>query len=341
MNVALTKEITGNATPYILKRALAPIQSFLDDPSVIEISINKPESVFVERLGSNGMEFHSIPTLGVSELSLLAEQVAACTAQFVNDEHPILSTTLPTGERVQVVLPPAAPDGGAISIRKHVVNRFTLEDYRDNGGLSKVTVARTGLSDSDRSLIQLLDEGNFYAFIKKAIEDRQSILVSGSTSSGKTTFLNTCLNTVAQDERIITIEDARELEPPQANVVHLIASKGNQGKSAVTIQDLLEASLRMRPDRLLVGEVRDNEVFSFLQAINTGHPGSMTTIHADTPAMAFERLALMVMQSGMGSTLTKADIIAYIKSVIPIVIQLRRDNGRRGVSEIFFARHEQ
>ena len=121
-----------------------------------------------------------------------------------------------------------------------------------------------------------------------------SILISGGTSSGKTTFLNACLKSVDPHERIITLEDTRELFPPQANAVHLLASRGDQGTANVTIQSLLEASLRMRPDRLFVGEVRGSEAFAFLRAINTGHPGSMSTVHADTPLGAYEQLAMMV-----------------------------------------------
>lgn len=135
-------------------------------------------------------------------------------------------------------------------------------------------------------------------------------------------------------ERIITLEDTRELLPPQENRVHLVASKGSQGTANVTIQHLLEASLRLRPDRLFVGEIRGAEAFSFLRAINTGHPGSMSTIHADTPQGAYEQLAMMMQQAGLSGIL-KHDLMSYIRMVIPIVIQLRRDGGKRGVSEIF------
>ena len=177
-----------------------------------------------------------------------------------------------------------------------------------------------------------------HGFIRTAIVNRVSILISGGTSSGKTTFLNACLKSVDPEERIITLEDTRELFPPQKNAVHLLASRGDQGTANVTIQSLLEASLRMRPDRLFVSEVRGSEAFAFLRAINTGHPGSMSTVHADTPLGAYEQLAMMVMQSGLSAAYPKADLISYIQSVIPIVIQLRREGGRRGVSEIFFAR---
>lgn len=221
-----------------------------------------------------------------------------------------------------------------------MVNNFTLEEYRDNGSLDKVSVAVGGLSDIDRELIGHLRANRIYDFIHTAITKRVSILISGGTSSGKTTFLNACLKSVDLHERIITLEDTRELFPPQSNAVHLIASKGDQGTADVTIQSLLESSLRMRPDRLFVGEIRGAEAFSFLRAINTGHPGSMSTVHADTPMGAYEQLAMMMQQAGMSAGFSKQDLMSYIQMVTPIVIQLRREGGKRGVSEIFFARDE-
>ncbi|MER8573505.1 P-type DNA transfer ATPase VirB11 [Mesorhizobium sp. M1374] len=337
MNVAV-----GRApNPYhFLDRALAPLKPFLEDPRVVEISINKPGHVYVERLGSDHMEYHEIHELTAAEIQNIGERVAGATSQFISCSKPILSAALPTGERIQVVLPPAAPEGGSISIRKQVVNNFTLEEYRDSGSLDRVSVAVGGLSDIDRDLIAHLRTGRIYDFIHTAITKRVSILISGGTSSGKTTFLNACLKSIDANERILTLEDTRELLPPQANKVHLVASKGDQGTADVTIQSLLEASLRMRPDRLFVGEIRGAEAFSFLRAINTGHPGSMSTVHADTPMGAYEQLAMMMQQAGMSSGYSKADLMSYIQMVIPIVIQLRRDGGKRGVSEIFFARDE-
>ncbi|WP_108610529.1 P-type DNA transfer ATPase VirB11 [Aminobacter sp. MSH1] len=337
MNVAFT-ELTADNRHYFLYRALAPLKPFLDDRDVVEISVNRPGQVYVERLGAGHMEFHEIPDLTTTEIVNIGERVAASTNQFVSPANPILSAALPTGERIQVVLPPAASDGGTLSIRKQVVSDFTLEDYRDRGSLDEVTVAVGGLSETDEELIGQLSRKDIYGFIRTAIVNRVSILISGGTSSGKTTFLNACLKSVDEHERIITLEDTRELFPPQKNAVHLLASRGDQGTASVTIQSLLEASLRMRPDRLFVGEVRGSEAFAFLRAINTGHPGSMSTVHADTPLGAYEQLAMMVMQSGLSAAYPKADLVSYIRQVIPIVIQLRRDGGRRGVSEILFAR---
>ncbi|MBN9334015.1 P-type DNA transfer ATPase VirB11 [Devosia sp.] len=323
---------------YVVEQALEPLRSLLDDPAVVEISVNKPGQVFVERIGQAHMEFHSIPAMTAEAISQIAQRVAAYTNQFVNSERPLLSAALPTGERIQVVLPPAAPDGGTLSIRKQVTQHFTLEEYRDNGSLDKVVVSLGGLSQLDHDLIGHLQAQRIYEFLDTAIRNRVSILISGGTSTGKTTFLNACLKSVDPNERILTLEDTRELFPTQKNIVHLIASKGDQGTANVTIQSLLESSLRMRPDRLFVGEIRGAEAFTFLRAINTGHPGSMSTVHADTPQGAYEQLVMMIMQGGMAGSFSKADLLSYLHMVIPVVIQLRRDGGKRGVSEIFFAR---
>ncbi|WP_117195811.1 P-type DNA transfer ATPase VirB11 [Rhizobium terrae] len=336
----------GNLTPawrdrdYFLQRALEPIRHFLNDPEVIEIAINKPGHVYVERRGANFMEHHLIDGLTAGEIQNLGERVAAATSQFISRAKPILSASLPTGERIQIILPPAAVEGGAVSVRKQVVSHFTLEELRDAGGLEKVTVSVGGFSDVDRDLVGHLRGNRIYDFIQTAVSRRLSMLISGGTSSGKTTFLNACLKSAHPQERIITLEDTRELFPPQQNAVHLVASKGDQGSADVTIQSLLEASLRMRPDRVFVGEIRGAEAFSFLRAINTGHPGSMSTVHADTPLGAYEQIAMMVQQNGLSTGFSRQDLMAYIKMVIPIVIQLRREGGRRGVSEIFLARNE-
>jgi type IV secretion system protein VirB11 len=332
-------EAASHGPYYFLRRSLAPLSHFLSDPTVVEISVNRPGHVYIERLGADVMEHHEIPCLTMAEIENIGERVAGATHQFISRANPILSAALPTGERIQIVLPPAAADGGALSIRKQVTSDFTLEHYRDNGSLDKVSVAVGGLTEVEKALIDHLRSERIYDFVKTAIQQRISILISGGTSTGKTTFLNACLKSIDPFERILTLEDTRELFPPQNNAVHLLASRGDQGTAHVTIQSLLEASLRMRPDRLFVGEIRGSEAFAFLRAINTGHPGSMSTVHADTPLGAYEQLAMMVQQGGMSSGYTRQDLMSYIQMVIPVVIQLRREGGRRGVSEIYYARH--
>lgn len=328
------------ALTVFVDRALAPIRRWLDDDQVVEICANGPGEVWVERFGQSAMERHEVSSLTELTIRHLAERVAGHSGQSVNEEHPLLSAALPTGERFQGVLPPATTGGGAFAIRKQVIKEMSLDDYRRIGSFDRVvSVAEGTLSDIDRTLCEHLDAGRIEEFIRLAVVSRYSILLSGGTSSGKTTFLNAILKEVPVGERIITIEDTREVKPIQRNHLALVASKGDQGEARVTVDTLLQASLRLRPDRIFLGEIRGAEAYSFLRAINTGHPGSITTVHADSPAGAFEQLALMVMQAGLG--LRRDEIVGYIKSVLPIVIQQTKVGGWRGTSAVHFSRMEE
>lgn len=322
-----------------LDRALAPMRPWLDDSQVVEICANGPRTIWIERFGQSAMERHDVPELTEQAIRHLAERVAGQSGQSINEEHPLLSAALPSGERFQGVIPPATTAGGAFAIRKQVIKEMRLDDYRRLGSFKQVEAAgEGGLSETDCALCGHLDVGRIEDFIRLAVVNRYSILLSGGTSSGKTTFLNAILKEVPADERIITIEDTREVRPIQQNYLPLIASKGDQGEARVTVEMLLQASLRLRPDRIFLGEIRGAEAYSFLRAINTGHPGSITTVHADSPAGAFEQLALMVMQAGLG--LKRDEIIAYIRSVLPIVIQQTKIGGWRGTSAVYFSRME-
>ncbi len=329
---------TGIITRFpFLDVALRPLRRFLEEPGVTEIAINAPGRVFLERLGQDGMDEHGVPEMDAAAIQHLAERVAASTDQAVNAEKPLLSAALPDGERFQAILPPAAPDGGAISIRRQVVKDLSLEDYRRAGALDLVRIARgTELTDDERALKALLEGGDVLGFLRQAVRRRVSMIVSGGTSTGKTTLLNALLKEIPATERLITIEDTRELRPIQPNTLTLLASRNAQGLAQVDPQMLLEASLRMRPDRLLIGELRGAEAFTFLRAVNTGHPGSLTTVHADSPRGAYEQLALMVMQGGI--RLGKAEILDYLQAVLPIVVQLGRRNGRRVITDLVFTR---
>ena len=156
---------------------------------------------------------------------------------------------------------------------------------------------RDRLSDEVIELKKLLSKNKVHEFLTKAVQSHQNIVISGGTSTGKTTFLNALLQEIPLDERIITIEDTREVNAPHGNMLNLIAAKGDQGKALITIQDLLEATLRLRPDRIILGELRGKEAYTFLRAINTGHPGSICTLHADSPKGAIDQLSLMVLQA--------------------------------------------
>lgn len=329
--------VAARSLTVFIDLALEPIRPWLEDDQIVEICANGPGEVWVERFGQSAMERHEVPGLTEHAIRHMAERVAGHSGQSVNEEHPLLSAALPTGERFQGVIPPATTAGGAFAIRKQVIKEMRLDDYRRLGSFDKVRTAEEGaLSEVDRTLCEHLDAGRIEDFIRLAVVNRYSILLSGGTSSGKTTFLNAILKEVPREERIITIEDTREVNPAQRNYLPLVASKGDQGEARVTVETLLQASMRLRPDRIFLGEIRGAEAYSFLRAINTGHPGSITTVHADSSAGAFEQLALMVMQAALG--LRRDEIVAYIKSVLPIVIQQTKVGGWRGTSEIYFSR---
>jgi type IV secretion system protein VirB11 len=217
---------------------------------------------------------------------------------------------------------------------------MSLAAYEDLGAFENTAMGSgLALSTEEKRLVEMLHDTSPMEFLQYAVRNRVSIVVSGGTSTGKTTFLNALLKEIPAHERIITIEDTRELRLPAPNNVTLIASKGDQGLAKVSAQQLLEASLRMRPDRLLLGELRGAETFAFLQAINTGHPGSLTTVHANSARSAYERLVLMVMQGSTG--LSRSEILDYLREVIPVVVQMvRAEGGRRGICEIKFTKAE-
>ncbi len=315
---------------------LAPLKSTLDRDGVSEISINRPFELWIELKGD--MVKEEAPSLTLDHLKSLGKLIAQSTNQTVSEEKPLLSATLPGGYRVQVVFPPACENGTiAFSIRKQTIMSLNLDDY-EKLGCFETTAVKEVEDKNDAILLDLMNKGKIKDFLIHAIRSKKNIIISGGTSTGKTTFMNAALKSISSGERIITVEDAREINlDNHPNRVHLLVSKGGQGRANVTTQDQIEACLRLRPDRIIVGELRGKEAFSFLRAINTGHPGSIATLHADTPALAFEQLILMVMQAGLG--MERDQIKEYIMNVVDIVIQLKRgDKGKRFVSEIYFGK---
>lgn len=313
---------------------LSPLKAILDRDGVNEVSINRPFEVWVEMKGD--MTREELPTFDLEHLKSLGRLVAQATEQRLSEEEPLLSATLPNGFRIQIVFPPACEQGCVVmSIRKPSSLKWSLDDYDKMGMFDSTSVGE--LEDkNDLILTKLLKLNRIKDFLERAVIYKKNIIISGGTSTGKTTFTNAVIRSIPHEERLITVEDAREIDlSSHLNHVHLLASKGSQGRAKVTTQDLIEACLRLRPERIIVGELRGSEAFSFLRAINTGHPGSISTLHADTPRMAIEQLKMMVMQSGLG--MTPSEITSYIRNVVDIVVQLKRGSkGRRYVSEIYF-----
>lgn len=321
----------GVADRVYLGSYLAPLSFALNRADVTDIYINRPGELWIETLGG-AIERHDVPALDGPLLARLARQVAALNHQGISREHPLLSASLPDGSRIQIVAPPATRGELALAIRKHVSADLTLDDYVSADAFREIRTAGTAQSAVMDRVRKLVDAGDIGNALREAVRGRLNILISGGTSSGKTTFLNALIREIPADERLILIEDTPEIRLKHENAVGLIAARSALGEAHVTANDLVSASLRMRPDRIILGELRGPEAFAFLRAVNTGHPGSMTTIHADSVERAFEQLALLVLEGG--STLQREDILAYVRTTVDLVLQLSRGPTGRIVSGI-------
>lgn len=321
-----------------LQAYLAPLIQLLEQPGVEELIMNRPNEVLIEKAGE--WEVFESQDLSMRRLEQLADLVATSTQQRVGPEHPLLSAYLPAGQRLQVVMPPACvPDTFGLAIRQPSRSKVSLSDLAVRGAFNPALRAESEnvLSDVDGQLCELYFENKIEDFLRLAVRSKKNIVISGGTSSGKTTFLKSLTDEFGAEERILTIEDVPEIQLTQYNKLQLVASKGGQGVACVTVGELLEACLRLRPDRILLGEMRGAEAADFLELINTGHPGSISTIHAGSPQLCFERLCFMVKRKEGFQTMVREDLLAYIKSVVHIVVQFNRfDHGVRGMSGLWF-----
>ncbi|MEP1833870.1 MAG: P-type DNA transfer ATPase VirB11 [Hyphomonas sp.] len=316
-------------TGYYLDNFLAPLAPWLSRDDVTDIWVNQPEEVWIEMLGGR-IERWQEPALDEKLLRRLARQIAAHSSQGISRAHPLLAATLPDGSRVQVVGPPATRRGHVFAIRRHISADLSLSDWEEAGSFDAIA-AGTAQFDKESSYRTLSGE-EASNHLREAVRQRRNILVSGGTSSGKTTFLNALLAEIPSEERLVLIEDTEELKLRHENAVGLIAARGQLSEAEVEAEDLLIAALRMRPDRIILGELRGKEAFTFLRAVNTGHPGSMTTIHADTPRRAIEQLALLILQSG--SRLSRDDVRHYVRESVDVFVQLARQGGKRKVVQV-------
>ncbi|MGX9120405.1 P-type DNA transfer ATPase VirB11 [Mesorhizobium sp. BHbsci] len=313
-----------------VEQYLGPLRDYLVNDNINELAINPNGSIFVEAAGALHMQQVDV-ALPPRAIKRLGAQLAGETRNTLGAHHPIVSGRVVVwgnSLRVQVVVEPAVEMGVSLTIRKYL--KRTLDgakiDFIDGGQITVDANRR----ERHRAIMEMASVGNLHGLFRQAIDERFNILISGGTSSGKTTVARALLAMSDPAERIITIEDAQELNPPHKNQVGLIADRNES--SARRPSRLLESCLRMRPDRIILGEIRGIEAYDFLEAINTGHPGSISTIHADSPELAFDRLALMVMRSGV--QMSHSDIANYAKKTIDLVIQVGRREGRRGVLEI-------
>jgi len=315
-----------------LQHYLGPLTEWLDNPDVNEVAINPDGRVWIERAGFGAM-VRTDATLQPESIMRLVRQIAGEANQRFSENNPVTGAKLALSDeailRAQIVSPPVV-EGVALSLRRIRLTRFTLSDLDERGTFELTSSTR---SDEDANLHALLDQGNVCEFLIEAMRLKKNILVSGGTSTGKTTVLRALLGEASEHDRILTIEDARELHPIQPNTLQFLTSRRSEMVGRTDAATLLESALRMRPDRIILGEIRGVEAYTFLEAINTGHPGSLTSIHADSPDAAFERLALMVLRATQA--MSKDQIIDYARSIIDIVIQIGRDpSGNRRVTDI-------
>jgi pilus assembly protein CpaF len=287
-----------------------PLQKLLEDEDVTEIMVNGYADVYIETAGR--LHRADVQFTGEDHLRRVIERIVSRVGRRIDESSPLVDARLEDGSRVNAIIPPLAVDGSALTIRKFGREPLTVADLVEKGSLSPSMVA----------------------LLEAAVRARLSVLISGGTGTGKTTLLNVLSSFVPGDERIVTIEDAVELQLQQEHVVRLEARPPNiEGRGEVTIRDLVRNALRMRPDRIIVGEVRGPESLDMLQAMNTGHEGSMSTLHANTPRDAISRLETMVLMAGMDLPLRA--IREQISSAVDIIVHLTRlRDGTRRVTHV-------
>jgi pilus assembly protein CpaF len=300
----LVRQISDDVLGY------GPLQSLLDDPELTEIMVNGPDQIFVERDGK--LTLSAARFRDETQLRRVIERIVSRVGRRIDESSPLVDARLEDGSRVNAVIPPLAVNGSSLTIRKFAADPLKVEDLIGFGSIS-------------REMAELLDA---------CVQAHLNIIVSGGTGTGKTTLLNVLSSFIPPGERIITIEDAVELQLQQAHVVRLESRPANiEGKGEVSIRDLLKNSLRMRPDRIVVGECRGGEALDMLQAMNTGHDGSLSTVHSNSPRDAIARMETLVLMAGMDLPLRA--IREQIASAVDVIVQLTRmRDGTRRVTHI-------
>lgn len=311
---------------------------WLDDVDVTEISVNRAGEIWALRSGV--WEHHSLPELTFAQLDSVSTAVAKYVGNDINDVRPILSALLTNGERIQLVIPPACEQGTiSLTIRKPSPVLITMDEYRQTGFFDSIKPVADVIGDDDKELIQLLKDNQAYRFLIRAVEVGKTIVIAGETNSGKTTLMKALMQQIASTERIITVEDVSELFlPNHPNHVHLFyqTASASEGSAEVTATDLLKCSLRMNPDRIMLAELRGGETYDFLNIAASGHGGSMTSVHAGSCALAFERMALMVLQSAQGQALPYEVIRRLLIQVVDVVVHVNYGPTGRHLTGIWY-----
>ena len=316
----------------MLSEYLLPLRGYLDDESLTEICVNRPREVWTE--GRAGWTRHAVDDLSHSHCRQLATLIAAFNHKAISTEKPVLSAALPNRERVQVLIPPACEQNTvSITIRKPSLIDKTLEQLNAEGAFDESEEFREGLQPFEHQLLSLKQQKRYMEFLDMAVKTHRNILIVGKTGSGKTTVTKSLTRSIPATERLITIEDVHEIFLNQhPNKVHLFYAREDEGGSKVSPKQALASCLRMKPDRILLAELRGDEAWEFIKSINTGHPGSITTMHANGAYEAFEQLTALIKDSKTGAHLD----MAYIKQRLFTTIDIVLYYSKRKLREVYY-----
>ena len=328
----------SHAADAQLRYLLAPIWHWLEDKNTEEVAINKPGEVFVRQKGV----FSKYETpLDLEDLYDIAVLAGALRRQDVGPHNALCATELPGGERLQICLPPAVPEGTAsLTIRRPGFSVSALANVGsryETGRWNRWTERKATLEQRDTEILKYFDQGDIETFLMACVQGRLTMLLCGATGSGKTTMSKTLISAIPAHERLITIEDTLELVIPHENHVRLLYSKSGNGLGNVTAESLLQASLRMRPDRILLGEMRDDAAWTYLNEVVSGHPGSISTIHGANPVQGFKKLFSLVKGSPQGAALEDKTLVEMLSAAIDVIIPFRTSGEIYEIGEVWFA----
>jgi type IV secretion system protein VirB11 len=321
------------AADAVVRELFRPLAPFMAIPGVTEIAINRPREVYTEA-GPHWTR-HAAPELSLSRCQSLANAIASYCDQRIDQGNPLLSARLPGTERIHIVLPPVAePDTVSMTIRIPDPAPRSFDSYRRQGFFTRYQWARPALLDQRRAeldqlqqeLVSHLESNRLAEFIRHAVRHKLNMVVVGDTGSGKTSLMKAACQYIPEDERLVTIEDVRELALPRhLNHVHLLYSKGTQGTACVTPADLIACTMRMKPDRVLLAELRGSEAFDFLKLLSTGHSGSLSTFHAESCALALERYVLMCKEHTHATIYDAEALKRLVALTIDVIIHIRAE----------------
>jgi type IV secretion system protein VirB11 len=317
---------------------MRPLAKWLNDPATEELCINQPGELFVRQRGQFRRETVPLDYFDLEDIATLA---GALRKQDVGPRNPLCATELPGGERLQICMPPSVPAGTmSMTIRKpgsSVSPLASVTGRYQTGRWNKWEGRRETVMRDYGELLALYDAGDLHAFLEKAVKAKLTILLCGATGSGKTTMSKTLIGAIPPEERLITIEDTLELVIPQPNHVRLLYSKDNMGLSRVTAESLLQASLRMKPDRILLQELRDDAAWTYINEVVAGHPGSITTIHGSNPEQAFKRLFALVKGSPQGGQWDDQTLMSFLASAVDLIVPFHNEGAFYEIREVWFA----